>query len=125
MKAYKNTFNIVPLELCDENDNVIETVQVRTDYLAMRNRLMASLGELQKLSADNASDDEIGHAVCDLIEGIYGKEGGAKIVTFFEENYTALVTVVASHIYEDILPALNRLVDEKRKQAKIYGKGHK
>lgn len=127
MKAYKNTFTIVPLELCDDNDKVVDTIQVRSDYIAMRNRILSSLGNLQKLSEESATDEELGNAVLDLIKGIYGEDGGARLVAFFENNYTALITVVTSHIYEDILPSINRLLEEKRKQAKQYSgyKGHK
>lgn len=121
MKAKKNQFTIIPLELCDDNDNVVEVIQVRSDYISMRNRLLESLGRLQKLSEANASDDELGNAVLDLMGGIYGEDGTKRIVTFFENNYTAHITVVTSHIYEDILPALNRLLEEKHKQAKAYG----
>lgn len=121
MKAKRNQYTIVPLELCDDNDNVVVTVPVRTDYIAMRNRLMESLGTLQKLIENGASDEEIGAAVLELIKGLYGEEGGLKIVEFFGGDYTALVAVVTAHIYEDIQPALNRILEEKRRQAKAYG----
>ena len=121
MKAKKNQFTIIPLELCDDNDNVVEVIQVRSDYISMRNRLLESLGKLQKLSEDNASDEELGNAVLDLMGGIYGEDGTKRAVAFFESNYTALITVVTSNIYEAILPALNRLLEEKHKQAKTYG----
>lgn len=123
MKAKRNQYKIEPLYLCDEKDNVVETINVRSDYIAMRNRLMASLGEIQKLSEDHASDEEVGGAVLGLIKGLYGEDGGVKIVEFFEGNYTEMITVVTEHIYADILPALNRLTEERRKQAKAYGRG--
>lgn len=121
MKAKKNQFTIVPLELCDDNDNVVEVIKVRTDYIAMRNRLLESLSNLQKLSEEKASDEELGNAVLELMAGLYGEDSTKRAVEFFEGDYTALVTVVTSHIYEDIMPSLNRLLEEKRKQAKAYG----
>lgn len=122
MKARRNQYKIEPLMLCDENDNVIETINVRSDYIAMRNRLLASLGDIQKLSEDHATDEAIGGAVLELMKGLYGEEGAVKIVEFFEGNYTEMITTVTQHIYEDILPAVNRLLDERRKQAKTYGR---
>lgn len=122
MKARRNQYKIEPLMLCDENDNVIETINVRSDYIAMRNRLLASLGDIQKLSEDHATDEAIGGAVLELMKGLYGEDGAVKIVEFFEGNYTEMITTVTQHIYEDILPALNRLLDERRKQAKAYGR---
>ena len=122
MKAKRNQYKIEPLMLCDENDNVVETINVRSDYIAMRNRLLASLGDIQKLSEDHATDDAIGGAVLELMKGLYGEEGAVKIVEFFEGNYTEMITTVTQHIYEDILPAVNRLLDERRKQAKAYGR---
>jgi hypothetical protein len=122
MKAKRNQYKIEPLMLCDENDNVIETINVRSDYIAMRNRLLASLGDIQKLSEDHATDEAIGGAVLELMKGLYGEEGAVKIVEFFEGNYTEMITTVTQHIYEDILPAVNRLLDERRKQAKAYGR---
>lgn len=122
MKAKKNQFTIVPLELCDDNDNVVEVIKVRTDYIAMRNRLLESLGNLQKLSEEKASDEELGNAVLELMVGLYGEDGAVKIVEFFEGNYTEMITIVTQHIYEDILPTVNRLLDERRKQAKAYGR---
>lgn len=121
MKVKRNQYAILPLELCDDNDNVVERIQVRTDYMAMRSRLMESLGTLQQLTKTGADDEKIGSAVLELIKGIYGEDGGLKIVNFFENDYTALVTVATAHIYEDILPSLNRILDEKRRQAKAYG----
>lgn len=122
MKAKRNQYKIEPLMLCDENDNVIETINVRSDYIAMRNRLLASLGDIQKLSEDHATDEAIGGAVLELMKGLYGEDGAVKIVEFFEGNYTEMITTVTQHIYEDILPAVNRLLDERRKQAKAYGR---
>ncbi len=122
MKARRNQYKIEPLMLCDENDNVVETINVRSDYIAMRNRLLASLGEIQKLSEDHATDEAIGGTVLELMKGIYGEEGAVKILEFFEGNYTEMITIVTQHIYEDILPAVNRLLDERRKQAKAYGR---
>ena len=122
MKARRNQYKIEPLMLCDENDNVIETINVRSDYIAMRNRLLASLGEIQKLSEDHATDEVIGGVVLELMKGLYGEEGAVKILEFFEGNYTEMITIVTQHIYEDILPAVNRLLDERRKQAKAYGR---
>lgn len=121
MKARRNQYTIVPLELCDDNDNVVVTVPVRTDYIAMRNRLMESLGTLQKLTENGASDEDIGAAVLELIKGLYGEDDGLRIVEFFGGDYTALVAVVTAHIYEDIKPALDRILEEKRRQAKAYG----
>lgn len=122
MKARRNQYKIEPLMLCDENDNVIETINVRSDYIAMRNRLLASLGDIQKLSEDHATDEAIGGAVLELMKGLYGEDGAGKVVEFFEGNYTEMITTVTQHIYEDILPAVNRLLDERRKQAKAYGR---
>lgn len=122
MKARRNQYKIEPLMLCDENDNVIETIKVRSDYIAMRNRLLASLGDIQKLSEDHATDEAIGGTVLELMKGLYGEEGAVKIVEFFEGNYTEMITTVTQHIYEDILPTVNRLLDERRKQAKAYGR---
>jgi hypothetical protein len=122
MKARRNQYKIEPLMLCDENDNVIETINVRSDYIAMRNRLLASLGDIQKLSEDHATDEAIGGAVLELMKGLYGEDGAVKIVEYFEGNYTEMITTVTQHIYEDILPAVNRLLDERRKQAKAYGR---
>ncbi len=122
MKARRNQYKIEPLMLCDENDNVVETINVRSDYIAMRNRLLASLGEIQKLSEDHATDEVIGGTVLELMKGLYGEEGAVKILEFFEGNYTEMITIVTQHIYEDILPAVNRLLDERRKQAKAYGR---
>lgn len=122
MKARRNQYKIEPLMLCDENDNVIETINVRSDYIAMRNRLLASLGDIQKLSEDHATDEAVGGAVLELMNGLYGEDGAVKIVEFFEGNYTEMITTVTQHIYEDILPAVNRLLDERRKQAKAYGR---
>lgn len=122
MKARRNQYKIEPLMLCDENDNVIETINVRSDYIAMRNRLLASLGDIQKLSEDHATDEAIGGAVLELMKGLYGEDGAVKIVEFFEGNYTEMITTVTQHIYEDILPTVNRLLDERRKQAKAYGR---
>ena len=122
MKARRNQYQIEPLMLCDENDNVVETINVRSDYIAMRNRLLASLGDIQKLSEDHATDEAIGGAVLELMKGLYGEDGAVKIVEFFEGNYTEMITTVTQHIYEDILPAVNRLLDERRKQAKAYGR---
>lgn len=122
MKARRNQYKIEPLMLCDENDNVIETINVRSDYIAMRNRLLASLGDIQKLSEDHATDEAIGGTVLELMKGIYGEDGAVKVVEFFEGNYTEMITIVTQHIYEDILPAVNRLLDERRKQAKAYGR---
>ena len=122
MKARRNQYKIEPLMLCDENDNVIETINVRSDYIAMRNRLLASLGDIQKLSEDHATDEAIGGAVLELMKGLYGEDGAVKVVEFFEGNYTEMITTVTQHIYEDILPAVNRLLDERRKQAKAYGR---
>lgn len=122
MKARRNQYKIEPLMLCDENDNVIETINVRSDYIAMRNRLLASLGDIQKLSEDHATDEAVGGAVLELMKGLYGEDGAVKIVEFFEGNYTEMITTVTQHIYEDILPAVNRLLDERRKQAKAYGR---
>ena len=121
MKAKRNQYKIKPLMLCDENDNVVETINVRSDYIAMRNRLRASLGDIQKLSEDHATDEAIG-AVLELMKGLYSEEGAVKILEFFEGNYTEMITIVTQHIYEDILPAVNRLLDERRKQAKAYGR---
>lgn len=122
MKARRNQYKIEPLMLCDENDNVIETINVRSDYIAMRNRLLASLGDIQKLSEDHATDEMIGGAVLELMKGLYGEDGAVKVVEFFDGNYTEMITIVTQHIYEDILPAVNRLLDERRKQAKAYGR---
>ena len=122
MKARRNQYKIEPLMLCDENDNVIETINVRSDYIAMRNRLLASLGDIQKLSEDHATDEAIGGAVLELMKGLYGEDGAVKVVEFFDGNYTEMITIVTQHIYEDILPAVNRLLDERRKQAKAYGR---
>ena len=122
MKARRNQYKIEPLMLCDENDNVVETINVRSDYIAMRNRLLASLGDIQKLSEDHATDEMIGGTVLELMKGIYGEDGAVKVVEFFEGNYTEMITIVTQHIYEDILPAVNRLLDERRKQAKAYGR---
>jgi hypothetical protein len=122
MKARRNQYKIEPLMLCDENDNVVETINVRSDYIAMRNRLLASLGDIQKLSEDHATDEAIGGAVLELMKGLYGEDGAVKIVEYFEGNYTEMITTVTQHIYEDILPAVNRLLDERRKQAKAYGR---
>ena len=122
MKARRNQYKIEPLMLCDENDNVIETINVRSDYIAMRNRLRASLGDIQKLSEDHATDEAIGGAVLELMKGLYGEDGAVKVVEFFDGNYTEMITIVTQHIYEDILPAVNRLLDERRKQAKAYGR---
>lgn len=122
MKARRNQYKIEPLMLCDENNNVIETINVRSDYIAMRNRLLASLGDIQKLSEDHATDEAIGGTVLELMKGIYGEDGAVKVVEFFEGNYTEMITIVTQHIYEDILPAVNRLLDERRKQAKAYGR---
>lgn len=122
MKARRNQYKIEPLMLCDENDNVVETINVRSDYIAMRNRLLASLGDIQKLSEDHATDEAIGGAVLELMKGLYGEDGAVKVVEFFEGNYTEMITTVTQHIYEDILPAVNRLLDERRKQAKAYGR---
>lgn len=122
MKARRNQYKIEPLMLCDDNDNVVETINVRSDYIAMRNRLLASLGDIQKLSEDHATDEAIGGVVLELMKGLYGEEGAVKILEFFEGNYTEMITIVTQHIYEDILPAVNRLLDERRKQAKAYGR---
>ena len=122
MKARRNQYKIEPLMLCDENDNVIETINVRSDYIAIRNRLLASLGDIQKLSEDHATDEMIGGAVLELMKGLYGEDGAVKVVEFFDGNYTEMITIVTQHIYEDILPAVNRLLDERRKQAKAYGR---
>ena len=122
MKAKRNQYKIEPLMLCDENDNVVETINVRSDYIAMRNRLLASLGDIQKLSEDHATDEMIGGAVLELMKGLYSEDGAVKVVEFFEGNYTEMITTVTQHIYEDILPAVNRLLDERRKQAKAYGR---
>ena len=122
MKARRNQYKIEPLMLCDENDNVVETINVRSDYIAMRNRLLASLGDIQKLSEDHATDEMIGGAVLELMKGLYGEDGAVKVVEFFDGNYTEMITIVTQHIYEDILPAVNRLLDERRKQAKAYGR---
>ncbi|MBO7206011.1 MAG: hypothetical protein J6W10_00180, partial [Kiritimatiellae bacterium] len=92
MKARRNQYKIEPLMLCDENDNVIETINVRSDYIAMRNRLLASLGDIQKLSEDHATDEVIGGTVLELMKGLYGEDGAVKVVEFFDGNYTEMIT---------------------------------
>lgn len=122
MKAYKNKTIIPPIELCRDDGTVVDTVQVLTDYIVLRNRLMADLGKLEQAKQRGANEQDLGEIGLKLIADMYGDDGLDKLLKFYENDYTAMLQTVSEHIAFEVKPALERIADERVKAAKKAGK---
>lgn len=118
MKAYKNKYTIEPIELCNDDGSVAATVHALTDYISMRNRLVADLGKLQRAQEDHTDDETVGRLIMTLIADLYGDDGASKMVEYYEGDESAMVNVVMQHIYADVQPALERIAAERVQLAK-------
>lgn len=122
MKAYKRKSTIPPIELCKDDGTVVNTVHVLTDYISLRNRLMADIGKLEQAKQSGAGEQEIGELGLKLVADMYGDDGLKKLLEFYDNDYTAMLQTVSEHIAFEVKPALEHIASERVKEVKKAAK---
>lgn len=100
------------------------------DILVSYNRLRSMLGEAQRHLQREPESEECmtayGAAVLALLELVFGKEGSAKLLEYYENRYMELLEDVAPFIIDRIQPQMEAAMRERaEKLQRMAGKASK
>lgn len=119
------------LELLDNNGNVAETIDVDINIDAMLAEYRKAQNDIiraeQKIkeNPDN-SYDLYGEAVISFFRVIFGTDGTERLLKYFQDNYTEMLTVVMPFVVDVIEPAVKKSVtDKKARMANNYKTAHR
>lgn len=122
------------LELCDENGNVVKTLDIYIDVDAVAGELRKRLtnimtAEKQLKNAKREDYAELlalyGQTVTDVFCVCFGKENTEAITEHFEGNYIEMSVKLTPYIYEFILPAVNASLTERKKSMRALYKNRR
>lgn len=111
------------LQLCHADGTVALTVDVdlNVDEISARvNKAYDALGAaqltLQKTPESTAALESYGNAVIAVFNVIFGEENSAKLIAFYENNYTEMLLDVFPFINDEIMPKIREASAARRKQ---------
>lgn len=121
---------IEEFELVDENNQVIERLHVEIDAGSMLQKIrqkyvdiIRGKQKIEELKSNADKEQEIleaytvlGSTVCDSMEAVFGKTDAEKILTFYKEDYVELVKEVLPFITEVVLPKVNEIAKQNKKE---------
>lgn len=124
------------LELCGEQGEVCEKLEIVVDIDAIAGELRRNLTDitsaeqaLKKAASDkdySAAYEQYGKAVGGILAVCFGGGNAQRIVDFFEGNYIEMSVAIVPYIYDVILPRVNECLARRREQLKgIYRRGKK
>lgn len=112
------------LLLVDDNgmEQLIEVNLDIDDFLprfyAARKNLNAAQAELKESANEEEKLERLGVAIVALFDVIFGKENTKKILDFYDEKYTKMLTEISPFLVEVIYPRINQAANEKIQQIK-------
>ena len=108
------------LELCNPDGSTALTIPVDIDVDVMGGRIRKAYGSLaeaqKKITADSSDLEAYGGAVVTLFACIFGEDGTAKMLTFYQENYTEMLLDVFPFIQNVILPRVAEVSQQRKKE---------
>lgn len=126
------------LELCDENNNVLQSLNIvididtiALDYRKLQTRLITaekSLKEMQRKGLVNEFDKAYSlysQSLSDILALTLGNENKEIIEEFFEHKYIEIAVKIVPYIYQVIEPLIQQAIKDKQVQMKNMYKGRK
>ena len=137
-KLTRSTRIIETLELTDENDNVVDTIDIDLDAdaicTAFRKKHLAiidaerRLKEVQKKGVQENIETAFsvyGTALLDVFELVFGTSGTKKILEFYENKYVEMSVQIVPFIYSVIVPKINETLNNQKTKLKNMYRHHK
>ena len=123
MYTIKQRDNIVDTLALERRDGTVEKININLrltpDIASKFRREQLRLIELQKQDANNPETiEKIGEVIVNIMDLIFGEDGGDKIITFFDGDYTAMMLDIFPYIQNVVIPALQNQAAEMRKKFK-------
>jgi hypothetical protein len=111
------------LQLCHANGDVACTLDVDINVDRMTAKISDAydqLGRVQnELMKDQTSEkliEEYGKAVALVLTAIFGDEGCAKILDFYEDNYTECLIDILPFVSDEIMPKIREASKARKVQ---------
>lgn len=114
---------IEDLELVDESGAIAERIHVQLDADDMVRKVSRKYLDLMRIQKEvtsiqddhkEAALEQLGDAIIDLFEAIFGEADTEKILNFYEGNYIEMIQSVMPFISEVILPRMRQISQQKR-----------
>lgn len=77
--------------------------------------------ELQKECQTSPNDDtikKVGECVCDLISLLFGQDNAERLISFYREDYNAMLTDLFPYIQNVLVPKLQAVAKDRKKMFK-------
>lgn len=113
-------------ELTEEDGTVVHTLHIAIDPDSMAKKL--SVKQIDLVNAMNGIKDmnvteepeqaleKLGMVVTDIIEAVFGSEGAAVIIEFYQERYIEMCQEVVPFITGIVIPKVRKMAQGNKKQ---------
>lgn len=134
-KIYQPGKIIEDLELCNPAGEVKAVMHVNivaeSIHKAFRDawkncnnaRLTAEAASQDDAAGQDAANEQYGAAIMALFTVIFGAENTEKLLDFYAGEYTTMLIYVLPFIIGVVVPAINRVTEQKNEQLKSLYKG--
>lgn len=120
-------------ELTEEDGTVVHTLHVALDPDSMAKKLsvkqmdlVAAMNEMKGMNTAEAPEqalEKLGLAVTDVMEAVFGADGAAIIIEFYQERYIEMCQEVIPFITGVVIPKVRKMAQgNKRQTAAAYNR---
>lgn len=108
------------IELCDGSEalQIKYQVTITPDFARNARALQVKIIDLQRRSKTEQEFENLGHAIIDLFELIFGVENTQKIVSFYEGDYANMLIDLFPYLRNTVFEELNRRTAARIKNLK-------
>lgn len=113
-------------ELTEEDGTVVHTLHVALDPDSMAKKLsvkqmdlVAAMNEMRGMNTAEAPEqalEKLGLAVTDVMEAVFGADGAAIIIEFYQERYIEMCQEVIPFITGVVIPKVRKMARGNKKQ---------
>ena len=108
------------IELCDSGEalQIKYQVTITPDFARNARALQVKIIDLQRRSKTEQEFENLGHAIVDLFELIFGVENTQKIIAFYEGDYANMLIDLFPYLRNTVFEELNRRTAARIKNLK-------
>lgn len=126
-QAKRHTKVVEEFQLCEEDGTIVRTLRVELDPDSVAAKLSAkhvalvrAMQDVQKLKGNQSEKSEeleiLGQAMTDIMEAVFGAEGAAEIINFYDGRYVEMCQEVVPFITKVVLPQVRAIARDNRKK---------
>jgi hypothetical protein len=108
------------IEFCNSGEvlRIDYRVSITPDFAREARKLQVKIIDLQRRSKTEQEFENLGHAIVDLFELIFGAENTQKIISFYEGDYANMLIDLFPYLRNTVFEELNRRTAARIKDLK-------